>query len=108
MGRLELVSLTPSRRKDKKWAATFVLVDDDGKSWRDVSHFGGAGYDDFTTTGDVKRREQYRRRHEKDLKSRFSGQYYYTQPGVLAYHLLWGDSPDLQKNLRVYRRMMAS
>jgi len=48
-------TLTKSNRKNKKYMVTTA----DGK----VIHFGGAGYDDYTTTRDEKKKKNYIARH---------------------------------------------
>ena len=45
----------PSTNPGKKWMVTLPT----GR----VVHFGGAGYDDYTTHGDVRRRRNYIMRH---------------------------------------------
>lgn len=74
-----------------KWTAVF----DDGKR---VS-FGAVGYEDYTQHKDVERRRRYRIRHKKDLETGDP-----RRPGFLSYYLLWGDSSDLNANLREYKR----
>lgn len=74
-----------------KWTAVF----DDGKR---VS-FGATGYQDYTQHHDKERRRLYRIRHEKDLETGDP-----RKPGFLSYYLLWGDSSDLDTNIREYKR----
>jgi hypothetical protein len=70
------IELFRSSRKDKKYAIinpyTFKVV-----------HFGQMGYEDFTKTGDERRRELFKRRNHKWRDADpFS-------PAFLSYHLLW-------------------
>ena len=88
-----LSAVTKSTRADKKYMAEFT----DGT----VTHFGGAGYDDYTTfpaaIRDEKRR-LYRIRHAHDkLTSPRSA-------GALSYYLLWGASPSLSDNIRDFKK----
>ena len=89
-----LTAVTKSNRKDKKYMAEFL----DGTR----VHFGGAGYDDYTTfpagVRDEKRR-LYRLRHAGDkLNSPRSA-------GALSWYLLWGESPDLSENIRAFKKL---
>ncbi len=86
---MTLTSLIRSQ-SPKKWTAVF----DDGKR---VS-FGAAGYEDYTQHHDKERRRLYRLRHEKDLKGD------HRTPGYLSMFVLWGDSTDINANLRAYKK----
>ena len=90
---MKLVEVYPSDRPDKKYTAKFVI---DGKV--KLIHFGAKGYEDYTTHKDKKRRDQYRARHAKDNLSDLMS------PGALSWYILWGDSTDLQTNVRSFRR----
>ena len=46
----------------------------------------GSGYEDYTTHKDIKRREAYRQRHEKNEDRTASG---INTPGFWAWHYLW-------------------
>jgi hypothetical protein len=69
-----------------------VYVLDHGKV-RGVS-FGARGYSDYTIHHDKMRRDRYRRRHRHDAINDP------LKPGFWAWHVLWGDSPDLQTAFR--------
>jgi hypothetical protein len=62
--------------------------------------FGAKGMSDYTIHKDTERRERYRVRHSKDLKTNDP-----TRPGYLSYYILWGDSTDINKNIRDYRKL---
>ena len=49
-------------------------------------YFGASGYEDYTTHKDPKRKEAYRRRHEKNEDWTTSG---INTPGFWAWHYLW-------------------
>lgn len=89
---MKLLGLIPLERGRHKFRAVF----DDGTH----TTFGARGYDDFTTHHDVERRDRYRKRHAKDLKTGDP-----TRAGYLSYYLLWGDSTSLEKNIKQYRKM---
>lgn len=82
--------------KNKKWKAIFY--DDTGKKIR-TSQFGDNRYQDYTQHRDKERRSKYRERHKKDL---VSGDY--MKPGLLSFHILWGESTSLQSNIKKYKK----
>jgi len=90
----KLLEVQASKAPTKKWTAVFS----DGTKTRRVS-FGAKGYDDYTLTHDKEQRERYRTRHAKDLQKGDP-----MSPGYLSMYLLWGDSTDLQSNIRSYKR----
>ena len=61
--------------------------------------FGARGYEDYTIHKDRTRRDRYRTRHTKDLRTGDP-----TRAGFLSFYLLWGDSTSLAKNVAAYRR----
>jgi hypothetical protein len=91
---MKLVSIQPSTRSDKKLMAIF---DNDGK--KKTTHFGAKGYDDFTITKNEDRKNLYRKRHEKDLKTNDP-----TRAGFLAYWILW-NKPTIEASIRDYKKM---
>jgi hypothetical protein len=74
-----------------KWKAIF----DDGTH----TNFGAYGYEDYTQHKDKERRRLYRERHKKDLDTKDS-----RRAGFLSYYILWGDSTDISKNIRAYKK----
>ena len=70
----------------KKWAVRVPTSSGRGKTVL----FGARGYEDFTTHGDVERRERYRTRHQHD---RIDDP---TAPGFWSWWALWGESDDLK------------
>jgi hypothetical protein len=78
-----------------KWVANFS----DGTRTR----FGATGYPDYTLTGDKEARERYRKRHAKDLKTGDP-----KRAGYLSMYLLWGDSQNMNTNIREYNRRFFS
>jgi hypothetical protein len=85
------MKLIPSPNPKKKWRAVFETKHTD---------FGDAQAEDYTQHKDKERRDRYRKRHEKDLKTNDP-----TRAGYLAYFLLWGDSVNLKTNLSNYKKM---
>lgn len=91
---LRLVEIVRSSKPDKKWEAVF---EENGR--RRSTHFGAAGMDDYTLTGDKEARRRYRARHSRDLRTNDP-----TRAGFLSYYLLWG-GPDFRKNIVEYKKM---
>jgi hypothetical protein len=69
----------------KKWAVRVPTASGKGKTVL----FGARGYEDFTTHGDVERRERYRTRHQHD---RIDDPH---APGFWSMWALWGESANL-------------
>lgn len=92
---MKLTSVKPSDSKTKKYVATFKL--DNGKEKK--TSFGQKGYTDYLISKDKERRDRYRKRHAKDLKTNDP-----TRAGYLSYYLLWGDSTSLQQNIKSFKK----
>lgn len=91
----KLLSVTKSDSPGKKWKAVFEL--DNGRT--KTTHFGAAGMEDYTQHHDKVRREMYRARHKRDLKTGDP-----TRAGFLSMEVLWGDSTSFAQNLAAYKR----
>ena len=77
----------------KKYKAIFTK--DNGKT--KTIHFGSSPHQDYTQHHDKNRRVLYRQRHEKDLKGDPM------RAGYLSYYILWGDSTNLQTNIKSFK-----
>lgn len=86
---IKLVKIVKSPNPLKKYRAYFS----DG----DHTDFGASGYEDFTTHGDVERRDRYRLRHAKDLKTKD-----FKKPGYLSYFILW-NKPSFDASVADYK-----
>jgi hypothetical protein len=66
--------------------------------------FGSKGMNDFTLfkskAEGLVHRDRYRIRHSKDLRTLDP-----TKPGFLSYYILWGDSTDINQNIKSYKKM---
>ena len=95
----KLIKIIKSDKPSKKWTAFFLL--DNGKEKK--VHFGYNNpkdpNNDYTLHKDKERRERYRKRHKKDLKTNDP-----TRAGYLSYYILWGDSTSIKKNIQDYRK----
>ena len=94
---IELVSIQPSTRKNKKWVATFIAQDDDGQESYVTIHYGDSRYSDYLHHHDPELRESYRIRHKSALKASPMS------ANALSYFLLWGNSTDLETNIEFFK-----
>ena len=92
---MKLLKLEKSPKPEKKWRAIFEL--DNGR----LKHtdFGDSSMEDYTQHKDKQRRENYRSRHQKDLRTKDP-----TRAGYLSYYILWGPFTSVRSNLDFYRR----
>lgn len=86
-----LVRLEKANDGKYKWIAHFA----NGRKTR----FGAVGYEDYTIHKDKERRDLYRKRHAKDLLTRDP-----YRAGFLSMYILWGDSTDINTNIREYNK----
>ncbi len=82
--------IVKSTRKDKRLEAIFK----DGSS----IHFGAKNGSTYIDHGDKKKRENYIKRHKvnEDWDT--------VNAGSLSRYILWGDSPDIGKNILDYKK----
>ena len=90
---MKLLRVEKSNRAGKKWKAIF---DNDGRS--KTTHFGAANMNDFTLTGDLKARDRYWSRHQKDLRTGDP-----TRAGFLSLYLLWNKA-TLEASIKDYKK----
>jgi hypothetical protein len=86
-----LVRLEKANDGKYKWIAYFS----DGSKTR----FGAHGFEDYTQHKDSERRRLYRLRHAKDLKTNDP-----KRAGYLSYYILWGDSTNINENIKAYNK----
>ena len=97
MKKIKSVEIKNTSKPKKKMEAIFK--DKDGKVVK-TTFFGAKGYSDYTIHKDKKRRERYRKRHEKDVK----GVKDYTTAGHLSMDILWGDSSNKNTAIKAYKK----
>jgi len=89
------VTINKSNLKDKKYTA--IYYDGDKKKIKTI-HFGLKGSKTYLDTGDDKLRSAYRARHQA---------VYNKSPAMsasrLSYEIIWGDSTDINKNIKDYK-----
>ena len=85
-----------SDKPKKKYRAIFT----DSSSGRTKStYFGDSSATDYLLSKEKDRRDRYRSRHKKDLRTNDP-----TRAGYLSYYLLWGDSTSLRTNVSAYKK----
>jgi hypothetical protein len=88
-----ILQISTSDKSEKKFKAIFTKPDGKTKT----VHFGASGYQDYTQHHNKDRRVLYRQRHEKDLKGDP------LRAGYLSYYILWGNSTNMQTNIRSFK-----
>ncbi len=86
-----LMSLEPSKIKNKKWTAVFKSH----TYYHKTVHFGDNRYEDYTQHKDNHRMIMYQKRHQHDLLDDP------TSAGALSYYILW-TRPDFRDGLINY------
>jgi hypothetical protein len=84
-----------SKRKDKKLMVVFYNPD---TLKTKTIHFGAKGYSDFTKHKDVKRRELYLKRHEKN-----ENWDNFQTAGSLSRYILW-NKPTLDNSIKDFKK----
>ena len=79
----------------KKWTATFYDAD---KQRIKTTHFGAAGYSDYTKHKDAARKQRYLIRHRRNENWQK-----FWSPGALSRYILW-NKPTLQDSIRDYKK----
>ncbi len=97
-----LISVKKSTNPKKKWTATFRMPENKFKS---VS-FGDPIRDDYLQHRDLKRRDNYLKRHQRDLRTKNP-----LKPGYLAYFITWSGfeqegkpTRDIRKLIKMYNK----
>jgi len=91
-----LVKVCKAKDGKHKYVAYFK----DSKTGKtDTTPFGYKGMEDYTMHKDKQRRENYRSRHKRDLRTNDP-----TRAGYLSYYILWGDSTSYRTNLAAFKK----
>lgn len=88
------VSIKPSTSSGKKMMAIFY---DTAKKKVKTTHFGASGYEDYTTHGDLQRKQNYLSRHSNENWND------YMTAGSLSRYLLW-NKPTIKASIDDYMR----
>jgi hypothetical protein len=90
---MKLVSITKATDGKHKYQAVFDI---DGK--KKTTKFGAVGYDDFTKTKDINKREAYLARHK--TRENWDDP---TSAGALSRWILWNE-PTLSLSIKDFKR----
>jgi hypothetical protein len=93
---MDLVSIKKDTDGKHKYVATFKNKET-GRT--KTTHFGAAGYTDYTLTKDKGKRELYLQRHK--ARENWSNP---TTAGSLSKHILWGDSTSITTNIAQFKK----
>lgn len=96
VARWKLLSIEPSWIKGKKFAAIFH---DEVHDRTKTTHFGAAGYEDYTTHKDPERKARYLERHGRGREDWDDP----TTPGALSRWILW-NKPTLRASIEDFKR----
>jgi len=97
---IKLKSITKANDKKHKLVATFDI-----NGYEKKTYFGAYGMKDYILYSKEdyeladKRRELYRIRHMKDLRTNDA-----TSPGTLSMIILWGNHRNIEDNIKDYRK----
>lgn len=91
---MKLISIKPSKAKDKKLVAKFERAN--GHSV--TTHFGSKGMSDYTIHHSDERKQRYLDRHRKN--ENWSDP---TSAGSLSRYILWGPSTSKSKNIASFK-----
>ena len=92
---MKYAQLKKSSISGKKY--TLLFFDKDRKKVKKI-HFGQAGADDYTKTGDKEQRDRYRNRHNNSRENHNVPD----TPASASRWILWGDSTSVSANYNSY------
>lgn len=92
-GDVVFTKLQPSTRKNKKMMMLYYKSKKDDKPYK-VVHFGAKGYEDFTLHKDEKKKQNYYKRHNKEMNCPKSA-------NTLAKMILW-NKKTIDKSYKDY------
>jgi hypothetical protein len=93
---MKLIKVEPSNDGKTKLTASFLR--DDGKT--STVKFGIHKSFSYIDGASKEIRDAYRARHRRDILNKNP-----TTKGNLSYYITWGESNDINKNIRDYKRM---
>jgi len=93
---MDLVSIKKDTDAKHKYVATFKNKET-GRT--KTTHFGAAGYTDYTISKDKGKRELYLQRHK--ARENWND---YTSAGALSAHILWGSSTSIKTNISNFKK----
>ena len=94
-------SLTESNRKNKKYKIVFYNIDSFN---RITSHFGSKDSTTYVNGATKEDRKNYIKRHAPLEEKFWMDKTKWYMPSVLSLRILWGESTDIKKNIRDYKK----
>lgn len=85
-------------KKSTKPEKDYMAVFKEGSKIVKTVHFGDSRLPHYTSGATNEQRENYIRRHKKDLDTNDP-----MRAGYLSFYILWGDSRSIRKNIRSYK-----
>ena len=89
---MKIIKVEPSSSKNKRFKVSL----DDGSSF----HFGLKGGSTYLDHKDETKRKNYRLRHRSNPLEKYLIDHFKPSAALFSYYLLWGDSVDMQKNIK--------
>ena len=90
-------SIHPSTKSQKR----FMIIYDNKKY-----HFGDRNGSTYIDNKDINKRENYRKRHYSNSKEKYLIDNVIVSPSLLSFHLLWGNSTDINENLKNLNKLL--
>tara|TARA_R110000851_G_scaffold258693_3_gene411167 strand:- start:1857 stop:2174 length:318 start_codon:yes stop_codon:yes gene_type:complete len=98
-----IMKIEKATAKNKKWKAIFSHMVDGKMKIIKTTSFGSSGMDDYTISKDKSQRSKYIARHNpKKTKENWKD---YMSAGALSRFILWGDSTNINTNIKSYKKM---
>ena len=85
-------------KKSTKPEKDYMAVFKEGSKIVKTTHFGDSKLPHYTSGATDMQRENYIRRHKKDLNTNDS-----MRAGYLSFYILWGESRSIRKNIKSYK-----
>lgn len=103
--KIKVLSVKPLKYGNKKFVAEFEITKPNGKKTKRSTKFGAKGMSDYTKHKTEERRNNYIKRHKKDLRTNDP-----TRAGYLSMYILWNKKTfkaslaDYKRRLNIYNK----
>ena len=98
---LDVLELTNSPRAKKRFR---ILIKEGDRE--NIYHFGLETGSTYIDNGDKAKRDAYRKRHYANKKEKELIDNLIPSPALFSYYLLWGDSPNITKNILALEKLV--